>query len=63
MKLGIRPVMRGDRLEGATIASRFPVAFRLPAAEVGQRRGGGALRFLWPPPEPGVNLSAHRALQ
>ena len=23
--------MRGDRLEGATIASRFPVAFRLPA--------------------------------
>ena len=31
MKLGIRPVMRGDRLEGATIVSRFPVAFRLPA--------------------------------
>ena len=36
---------------------------RKPSAEVGQRRGGVLLRFLWPPPEPGVTVSDHRALQ
>ena len=42
---GIRPVIRNDRLEEAAIVSRFPAAFRLPAAEVGQRRGGGYAPF------------------
>jgi hypothetical protein len=40
----IRPVMRDDRLEGAAITSRFPVAFRLPAfasRSSDARRGAG----------------------
>ena len=42
---GIRPVIRDDQLEEPAIVSRFPVAFRPPAAEVGQRRGGGSAPF------------------